>query len=94
MDCLDRTNVVQSAIAKWVLSKQLQIIEILGPAERIDDHEGFMHLYRQGLFRSIVYHQTCEVTETSCSSTVWADNADAISMGYSGTGALKTDYTR
>lgn len=25
---------------------------------------------------------------------VWADNADAISMGYSGTGALKTDYTR
>lgn len=25
---------------------------------------------------------------------VWADNADAVSMVYSGTGALKTDYTR
>jgi hypothetical protein len=25
---------------------------------------------------------------------LWADNADAISMQYSGTGALKTDYTR
>lgn len=25
---------------------------------------------------------------------VWADNADAISIAYSGTGALKTDFTR
>lgn len=27
-------------------------------------------------------------------STVWADNADVISIEYSGTGALKTDFTR
>jgi len=26
--------------------------------------------------------------------TVWANNADAISEQYAGTGALKTDYTR
>lgn len=25
---------------------------------------------------------------------VWADNADVISCAYSGTGALKTDFTR
>lgn len=25
---------------------------------------------------------------------VWADNADVVSRAYSGTGALKTDYTR
>jgi hypothetical protein len=25
---------------------------------------------------------------------VWADNADALSKHYSGTGALKTDFTR
>jgi hypothetical protein len=25
---------------------------------------------------------------------VWADHADALSMQYSGTGALKTDFTR
>jgi hypothetical protein len=25
---------------------------------------------------------------------VWADNADAISVQYAGTGALKTDFTR
>ena len=24
----------------------------------------------------------------------WADNADHLSVAYSGTGALKTDYTR
>lgn len=27
-------------------------------------------------------------------SSVWADNADAVSTTYSGTGALKTDFTR
>lgn len=26
--------------------------------------------------------------------SVWADNADVISIQYSGTGALKTDFTR
>jgi hypothetical protein len=26
--------------------------------------------------------------------SVWADNADIISLQYAGTGALKTDYTR
>ena len=26
--------------------------------------------------------------------TVWADNADACSVQYAGTGALKTDFTR
>ncbi|KAG2173935.1 hypothetical protein INT44_000048 [Umbelopsis vinacea] len=72
MDCLDRTNVVQSAIAKWVLSRQLQQLQILRPGEIVDEQIDFMHLYRK----------------------VWADNADAISLGYSGTGALKTDYTR
>ena len=27
-------------------------------------------------------------------ASVWADNADAVSKQYSGTGALKTDFTR
>ncbi len=29
-----------------------------------------------------------------CGVAVWANNADAISEQYAGTGALKTDYTR
>ncbi|KAI9489823.1 SacI homology domain-containing protein [Zychaea mexicana] len=72
MDCLDRTNVVQSTFARWVLTQQLRQIEILGPNESIEKHADFMFVYRN----------------------VWADNADAVSTTYSGTGALKTDFTR
>ncbi|KAG0170781.1 hypothetical protein DFQ28_001696 [Apophysomyces sp. BC1034] len=72
MDCLDRTNVVQSTLARWVLTQQLREVEILGPNESVDSHEAFMLAFR----------------------SVWADNADAVSCPYSGTGALKTDFTR
>jgi len=72
MDCLDRTNVVQSAIAKRVLSAQLRSIGVLSDKESLDDHEHFMDVFRN----------------------LWADHADYISKGYSGTGALKTDFTR
>ncbi|KAG2226042.1 hypothetical protein INT45_002508 [Circinella minor] len=72
MDCLDRTNVVQSTFARWVLTQQLRQVEILDPSESIEGHKEFMFTYRN----------------------VWADNADAVSTMYSGTGALKTDFTR
>ncbi|GAA5995681.1 hypothetical protein JCM5350_006638 [Sporobolomyces pararoseus] len=72
MDCLDRTNVVQSALAKWVLNNQLREIGILSVKESVDEHYSFLNLFRN----------------------VWADNADTVSKAYSGTGALKTDYTR
>ncbi|KAM0750547.1 hypothetical protein T439DRAFT_325617 [Meredithblackwellia eburnea MCA 4105] len=72
MDCLDRTNVVQSALGKWVLNNQLRQIGVLSVKESIDEHPGFLKLFRN----------------------VWADNADVVSRAYSGTGALKTDYTR
>lgn len=72
MDCLDRTNVVQSTLARWVLTDQLRAAGILGANERVEDHAKFMHMFRN----------------------VWADHADVISKAYSGTGALKTDFTR
>ncbi|KAI1317511.1 hypothetical protein EDD11_008318 [Mortierella claussenii] len=72
MDCLDRTNVVQSVISRWVLNRQLQDIGILAPGEQFDLSDQFESLFRN----------------------VWADNADAVSCAYSGTGALKTDFTR
>ncbi|KAI9020157.1 SacI homology domain-containing protein [Phycomyces nitens] len=72
MDCLDRTNVVQSTFAKVVLNAQLREIGILGANESVDDHQNFILIFRN----------------------VWADNADAVSTVYSGTGALKTDFTR
>lgn len=72
MDCLDRTNVVQSMLGRWILTQQLLDIGILQPGERSSDDKEFEFLFRN----------------------VWADNADVVSNSYSGTGALKTDFTR
>jgi hypothetical protein len=69
MDCLDRTNVVQSVIARIMLVRVLRDLCIIGPQEGTGELED--------MFKN-----------------VWADNADAVSMQYSGTGALKTDFTR
>lgn len=73
MDCLDRTNVVQSMLGRWFLQRQLidnQIINGELDWEKID-------------FKFNLIFQS-----------IWADNADYVSNAYSGTGALKTDYTR
>ncbi|KAL9549467.1 hypothetical protein MBANPS3_005195 [Mucor bainieri] len=72
MDCLDRTNVVQSTLARYVLTQQLKELGILEPDQKVEDQQAFMNSYRN----------------------VWADNADGVSCVYSGTGALKTDFTR
>lgn len=72
MDCLDRTNVVQSMIARWTLTRQLIDVGALKQGESADDDKAFESLFRN----------------------IWADNADVVSRSYSGTGALKTDFTR
>lgn len=72
MDCLDRTNVVQSMLGRWALTQQLRDLGILSSGESCDDDHAFESLYRN----------------------IWADNADVVSNSYSGTGALKTDFTR
>lgn len=76
VDCLDRTNVVQSLIAHEVLSMQIQTVfsEEFGTSSK----EG-LRLYTESEDRF---------------KHLWGDNADAISKQYSGTGALKTDFTR
>ncbi|CDS08477.1 hypothetical protein LRAMOSA09839 [Lichtheimia ramosa] len=72
MDCLDRTNVVQSTLARWIINQQLHHVGVLPPAETIEKDSQFMEMF----------------------NNAWADNADYLSIAYSGTGALKTDYTR
>lgn len=72
MDCLDRTNVVQSQIARWVLQKQLETAGVLTSDRLWEEDTDFEFIFRN----------------------MWADNADAVSNAYSGTGALKTDFTR
>eukprot|EP00127_Corallochytrium_limacisporum_P007238 Clim_evm11s244 gene=Clim_evmTU11s244 len=72
MDCLDRTNVVQSMIARIMLETTFVEIGILARGQSISSFDSFEHAFKN----------------------VWADNADAVSLHYSGTGALKTDFTR
>lgn len=72
MDCLDRTNVVQSMLGRYILSRMLIDLGILREGESAEDDQAFEFLFRN----------------------VWADNADVVSKSYSGTGALKTDFTR
>ena len=72
MDCLDRTNVVQSMLARWTLNRQLTDLGILSRGETFTSDLEFEVLFRK----------------------LWADNADVVSKSYSGTGALKTDFTR
>ena len=72
MDCLDRTNVVQSMLGRYTLDKQLLDAGLLPPGQHADDDPGFNDVFRN----------------------MWADNADVVSKSYSGTGALKTDFTR
>ncbi|KAF2264398.1 phosphoinositide phosphatase-like protein [Lojkania enalia] len=72
MDCLDRTNVVQSMLGRFILSRMLIDLSILREGENAEDDVAFEFLFRN----------------------MWADNADVVSRSYSGTGALKTDFTR
>lgn len=46
MDCLDRTNVVQSTLARFVLTQQLREIGILEANQKLEDQEAFMSSYR------------------------------------------------
>lgn len=73
MDCLDRTNVVQSMLGRWYLQKQLEDCQIIGHNAK---------------------WSTVDPRFNTLFQNIWADNADAVSTSYSGTGALKTDYTR
>ncbi|KAI1077659.1 putative SAC1 protein [Whalleya microplaca] len=73
MDSLDRTNVVQSMLARWTLDRMFTDIGLLQRGETFSAVDPDFEF----LFRNL-----------------WADNADTVSKGYAGTGAMKTDITR
>ncbi|KAJ3438329.1 phosphatidylinositide phosphatase sac1 [Anaeramoeba flamelloides] len=72
IDCLDRTNVVQSLIERRTLNDQLIFLNILESEDQFETNKNFEFYFKN----------------------LWADHADAISKSYSGTPALKTDFTR
>jgi hypothetical protein len=47
MDNLDRTNVVQAALAKWTINQQLRDLGILPPGASVDDYEAFSKDFRE-----------------------------------------------
>lgn len=49
MDTLDRTNVVQSALAKWMLTQQLRAVNVLQGSEDVDNFEVFMNKFRNSM---------------------------------------------
>eukprot|EP00744_Colponema_vietnamica_P006865 GILI01009935.1.p1 GENE.GILI01009935.1~~GILI01009935.1.p1 ORF type:complete len:646 (+),score=188.70 GILI01009935.1:92-1939(+) len=75
MDCLDRTNVVQSVLARRMLHTQLHKLGLV-PKAKGEPFEEFPERL-EFFFKDM-----------------WANNADIMSILYSGTGALKTDFTR
>jgi len=77
MDNLDRTNVVQSIIARQSL------LLLLSKISHRDLSSSSSSVFDSGF----------ESLETAFKN-LWADNADAVSLVYAGSPALKTDFTR
>ena len=75
MDCLDRTNVVQSVLARQILLAWLIKLGIINKPRNMSAFEKLPDTLEQ-IFR-----------------TQWTNNADVLSILYSGTPAMKTDFT-
>lgn len=99
IDCLDRTNVVQSLLALRSLTITLQVCLSNNFCFKLKNvifkkfNAGFKFTQKLNILRPEQTIRDQPVLE-SLFKNVWADNADAISLQYSGTPALKTDFTR
>lgn len=83
MDCLDRTNVVQSIFSRYILFQQISHLKNQFPTPL-----SYKVAFRQAPM-SLPW-----ITGERAHRLLWADNADSISRLYAGTPALKGDYTR
>jgi len=84
IDCLDRTNVVQTTIARWALIKQLKT---------------FNGRLLNTIATNSLSLNTDSVSEVNSPAEsvfrrLWGDNGDNLSLLYAGTYALKRDVTR
>jgi hypothetical protein len=85
MDCLDRTNVVQSIFGRYMLYRQLDGIR--SGSKRALPLEYAVAFRRNPMTLPWMLGEVAH-------RMLWADNADAISKLYAGTAALKGDFTR
>lgn len=75
IDCLDRTNVVQTVFGRFILHKMLHRIN-LAQEPNGEPFESFFPVF-ENIFKYL-----------------WAEHGDRLSLAYSGTGALKSDFVR
>jgi hypothetical protein len=75
IDCLDRTNVVQTIFSRISLHKILQKLRV-SDGQTGDDFQEFNTVFEISF------------------KNIWADHGDHLSQAYSGTKALKSDFTR
>jgi hypothetical protein len=61
MDNLDRTNVVQSVLARWSLNKQLHELGMLADGENIEQHQEFMNIFRESTFGQTGGEMNCSL---------------------------------
>jgi len=80
MDCLDRTNVVQTLFARHALFQSFNDKQVIALEDILAFKNNPMTLPW--------------VESEECHRLLWADNADSISTLYAGTNALKREYTR
>ena len=85
IDNLDRTNVIQSIIARFIM------LYVLAKHNETDSSSSSV----DPLPLSPDYPLSpAQLSLIAAHKLLWADNGDAISHQYAGTGALKADYTR
>jgi len=94
LDCLDRTNLVMSELARRVLAWQMEAFGVGGAwnssssiVERLFKEVG---LPPPGQFIG----RKPSPTFGGGGGQAWANNGDAVSQQYAGTSALKGDFTR
>jgi phosphatidylinositol 4-phosphatase len=51
VDCLDRTNVVQTLLAKRMLEKQLVKYDIMKSDQTIDSYQQFSHMFKNSAYK-------------------------------------------
>lgn len=71
MDCLDRTNVVQSMLARWMLNRQMIDVGVLTEGENTAAFENFEVMFRNGkpcisLLLCGSYFRTTEIWPNHC----------------------------
>lgn len=91
LDCLDRTNLVQTMLSRFALEKYF------GQQQDRAENSGQQRRSATSQFAPPPGREAVGAVSAGMwprHSTLWADNGDALSKIYAGTGALKSSFTR